>query len=544
MYHGMTHPMECHCIRAVDVPRTSALNAAYLEDFSAVAPFFEYPPTFPSVVRSAGEVQLDPLVRKQVVEVLRVQNRRFGAGAEVEANLDRLAGGAVAIVTGQQVGLFSGPSYTIYKALTALRLAADLSAAGVEAVPVFWLATEDHDLAEINHVFWPTRTGPERLELAGTGSTDGRRVGEVQLGEGVQSLVARAAGMLEGPAAAEIAQALAESYTSGETYSSAFGKLMTRLFSSKGLILLDPMSAELHVLAAPVYRKAIEQQNELRQDLLNRNKALDRAGYHEQVKITDRNTLLFIIVDGKRLPLRVRDQGFGLGSRGMSLDEVLGLLAAAPESFSPNVLLRPVIQDALLPTAAYVAGPSEIAYFAQASVIYRRLLGRMPVIMPRESATLVEPRVARLLRKYNLTLSDVLRGRRHLRSRMEGALLPKALARRLDAGEQSLQKLLRGLRLPVSKLDETLAGAFDTAERKMLYQFGKLRDRTARSMALRSAVFDAHEREIAGALLPEGDLQERSLCFLPLLAAHGAGLLDELTHKIALGGTQHQVLYL
>src|SRR6202043_3692929 len=114
------------------------------------------------------------------------------------------------------------------------------------------------------------------------------------------------AGLLEGPAAAEIAQALAESYTSGETYGSAFGKLMARLFSRRGLILLDPMAAELHVLAAPVYRRALEQQNELRQDLLERNKALERAGYHAQVKITDRNTLLFISIEGKRLPLRVR----------------------------------------------------------------------------------------------------------------------------------------------------------------------------------------------------------------------------------------------
>jgi bacillithiol biosynthesis cysteine-adding enzyme BshC len=540
----MTHPMECHCIPAVDVPRTSALNAAYLEDFSAVAPFFAYPPTFASVVRAAGEARLDPQVRKQVVEVLRGQNRRFGAGAEVEASLDRLASGAVAIVTGQQVGLFSGPSYTIYKALTALRLAADLSAAGVEAVPVFWLATEDHDLAEVNHVFWPTRTGPERLELAVASSAEGRRVGEVQLGEGVKSLVERAAGMLEGPDAAEMANALAQSYGSGETYGSAFGKLMARLFSGKGLILLDPMSDELHTLAAPVYRRALEQQKELQQDLLDRSKALERAGYHAQVKITDRNTLLFISVEGKRLPLRIRDQGFVLGNRGMSLDEALQLFDASPESFSPNALLRPVIQDALLPTAAYVAGPAEIAYFAQAAVTYRRLLGRMPVIMPRESATLVEARVARLLRKYNLEFGDVLRGRRHLRSRMERALLPKALARRLDAGEQSLQKLLRGLRLPVSKLDQSLAGAFDTAERKMLYQFGKLRARAARSLALRSAVLDAHEREIAGALLPEGDLQERALCFLPMLAAHGAGLLDELSRKIAFGGAQHQVLYL
>jgi hypothetical protein len=158
--------------------------------------------------------------------------------------------------------------------------------------------------------------------------------------------------------------------------------------------------------------------------------------------------------------------------------------------------------------------------------------------------TLVEPRVARLLRKYKLEFTDVLRGRGYLRSQMERALLPKALAGRFAAGEQTLRKMLAGLRPPVARLDATLSGAVDTAERKMLYQFSKLRDKAGRASAFRSAVLDTHEREIIGSLFPEGELQERSLCFLPALAAQGPGLLDDLIPRISLGGAQHQVLYL
>ncbi len=278
--------MECHCLPAVDLPHTSPLYANYVQDFTSVERFYAHAPTVEQVSRLAGQVTLDPLLRLGVTDVLRGQNRAFGGDKAVEASLDRFAAGAAVIVTGQQVGLFSGPSYTIYKAATALRLAADLTAAGTPAVAIFWLAAEDHDLAEVNHCYWPTRGEPARLELAPERIAN-RRVGNVPLGEGVTALVERAAGMTEGPARTEVLQALAECYRPGETYSSAFGKLMARIFAGTGLIFLDPMSAELHRLAAPVYRAALEQHGELTKELTDRGKALEQAGYHAQVKVTD-----------------------------------------------------------------------------------------------------------------------------------------------------------------------------------------------------------------------------------------------------------------
>ncbi len=488
-------------------------------------------------------MRLDPALRRGVTEILRRQNRAFGGDKAVDASLDRLAAGAAAIVTGQQVGLFSGPSYTIYKAVTALRLAADLTAAGAPAVAIFWLAAEDHDLAEINHCYWPARGEPARLELPPEGNAKGR-VGNVPLGDAVTALVERAGGMMEGPARKEVLSALAESYRPGETYSSAFGKLMARLFAGTGLILLDPMSAELHRLAAPIYRAALEQHGELTKDLVERSTALEKAGYHAQVKVGGENTLLFVDVAGERTPLRARDGGFALGRRTLSAAEAAKLLADAPEAFSPNALLRPVVQDSLLPTAAYIGGPAEIAYFAQASVVYQRLLARMPVILPRASFTLVEPHAARLLRKYGLELADLFRGQAHLRSKMEQVLLPADLAQRLSDGEKALRELLAGLREPIAKLDATLVGALETAENKILYQFGNLAGKAAHAVAQRSAVLDAHVSELMGSLYPRGELQERSLCFLPALAAQGMGLLEELVGRAAAGGAKHQVLYL
>src|SRR5579863_9421777 len=204
--------MECHCLRAAELPHATPLYAAYVEDFPSVARFYAHAPTSEQVSQLASQVHAYPEMRRAVAEVLRSQNRGFGADAAIEASLERFAAGAAAIVTGQQVGLFSGPAYTIYKAATALRTAADLTAAGTSAVAIFWLAAEDHDLAEVNHCYWPARGEPVRLELpldrsAGGGTVAGR-VGTIALGNGVAPLVERASEMTEGPERAGVVQAL------------------------------------------------------------------------------------------------------------------------------------------------------------------------------------------------------------------------------------------------------------------------------------------------------------------------------------------------
>lgn len=539
----MTAPMECHCLRPDELPQTTKLFATFLDDAGRLPDFFPHPPTPEGIARAAAEVKQDGALRRAVVEVLREQNRGFGADGATQRQLDRLAAGAVAIVTGQQVGLFSGPSYSIYKALTTVRVARQMTERGTDAVPVFWLATEDHDLAEINHCFWATHDRLERLEVSGADAA-GHHVGQVRLGQGVVEAVRAAVAALEGPAAGETARALEESYRSEETFGSAFGKLMAQLFAGQGIVLLDPLDARLHRLAAPVYRRALEENPELIRDLLARSKQLERAGYHSQVRVVGRSTLLFLNVAGQRVPLRQRNAAFVAGHKDFSARELLETIERAPEAVTANVLLRPVVQDTLLPTAAYVGGPAEVAYLAQAEVVYRRLLGRMPAVVPRASFTLVEPHLARLLKKYGLALRDIFRGRQHLRAGMQRAFLPKSLAARFSSGEKTLRRMLTGLREPLGALDKTLLGALDTADRKMLYQFLHLRGKAAHAENFRTGLLDTHQRQLTDSLYPHHSLQERTLCFLPLLARHGPALLAELSERAALGATQHQVLFL
>jgi bacillithiol synthase len=531
--------MESQCLPLRDLPHITKLHSLYHEDFSRVSEFYAHPPTLDGLRSSAAQVRLDPATRAAVVAALRDENRSFGRGAildpSVAINLDRLAAGAVAIVTGQQVGLFTGPSYSIYKALTAIRAARELSAAGFDAVPIFWLASEDHDLAEVDHCFWPLRSGLERLAWQGvpdsSSESAGRSVGAIALGESIAAVVSSAAQALDGPDAENISSALSESYRPGETFSSAFGKLLSRVLHGRGLILIDPREPRLQSLAAPVYRRALAENSALIRDLTARNKALDRAGLHAQVRVAASGTLLFTAVNGRRTALRAKNGGFAAGDAVLSFAQLEAALEKSPGEFSANVLLRPVVQDSLLPTAGYVAGPAEAAYYAQSAVVYQRLLGRMPVILPRASFTLVEPRVARLLRKYHLEVRDLFRGRQHVHARLERESVPRELARHFSTGDKNLRRYLARLRRPITKLDPTLAGALSTAERKMLFQLEKLRGKAGRAADLRENLLDAHEQTLRDALYPHRGLQERSLCLLPFLARHGESLLDELDRR-------------
>jgi bacillithiol synthase len=520
--------MESQCIPFREIPQTTNFFTSYLEDFRRVASYYGHPPTEGGIDAAAREIRLEAAVRREVVDVLREQNRRFGAGPATEENLERLSSGAVAIVTGQQVGLFSGPAYSLYKAVSAVRCAEEATRRGMDAVPIFWLATEDHDLAEVNHSIWNTRNGLVRYDLPADEGLSGRRVGEVTLGEAVESVVAIASQNLEGPFVTEIDNALRESYTRGETYGSAFGKLFTRLLRGRGIIFIDPLDRRLHRLAIPVYQRAIAEAESLRGALVARSSELDQAGLHAQVKVTRETTLLFYNVDGHRYPLRNRNGSFSAGKSALSREELLALVEKVPEDFTPNALLRPIVQDTLLPTAAYIGGPAEIAYMAQANVVYKAILGRMPAILPRASFTVVEPAVANLLHKYGLDVRDIFRGRQQFRGLMETKSLPKALARRFERDEKALRRLLHAYEGPLERLDPTLLGVLQNSERKMLYQFGKLRGKAARAENFRTGVLDRHERILSDSLYPQRGLQERSLCPLPLLASYGLGLIDDL----------------
>ena len=519
--------MECRILPFRQLPHQSKLFLRFLDNFSSVKQFYGHPPTIVAVKKAARSVEYPRGRRAEVTEILRQQNAALGAGEATRANLDRLANGAVAVVSGQQVGLFGGPAYAIYKAVSAIQIAQEVIRAGVDAVPVFWMATEDHDLDEVRTSTWFHQGKLMRFELPGNGDA-GQPVGQIALGAQVVEMVHESSKILTATGGEFVAGIFRESYGAQETYGSAFGKLFARLFAEQGLILLDPLDARLHRVGVDVLRKSAEQREELNSALLGRGKELDKAGFAAQVKVTARSSLIFSMANGTRRPIAVSGAKFVCGEQSWAREELIQAVQAEPEKFSPNALLRPVLQDFLLPTAAYIAGPAEIAYFAQAEVIYKQLLGRMPVILPRAAFTIMDAKAEKLLRRYGLKVEDVWRGSQELRGKMETSSVPLTLGKNFDKTVIESTRMLARLKKQIVRLDATLGGAVETAQKKIAFQLEKLKRKTGKAQALKSGLIATHQEFLESLLYPHKVLQSRELCFLPFLATWGMGGLKEL----------------
>jgi bacillithiol synthase len=515
--------MDCRALEPQQLPHTSKLFRDYLEHFPKVQSFYGHEPSLKAVVQYSKKLDFPQERRTAVADILRAQNTLYGGGTETFKNLDRLRDGAFAVVSGQQVGLFGGPAFSFYKALSAIQTARELSEKGIDAVPVFWMATEDHDVDEVRHVNWFHEGELQEFSLPRP-PEDAVPVGRIRLGPEVHGLVARAQPLL-GQTYGDL---LHETYTPEATYSSAFAAMFARIFEDQGLILLDPLDEQLHRLATPVLRDALLRRDELNDSLLRRGKELEHAGYEVQVKVTSHSTLLFSLADGKRQVITASNSGFSSGSFAMPQEDWLRMLEDAPENFSPNALFRPVIQDFLLPTIAYFGGPAEIAYFAQSSVLYQDLLGRMPVLLPRSDFTLVDPKAERILKKYGLDVEDVWRGSEKLRNRMYNSAVPKKLAHQFDENLHDIEKSMKKLHKSIAKVDPTIQGTIARAEKRIRYQVEKLRHKTGAALDRHDKVIAKHQAFLENLLFPAKELQSRQLCFLPFLARWGSGGLREL----------------
>ena len=524
--------MKVQCLPFNQIPHTTRLFSDFLAWTPSVHPFYSRPPHFREWVKNeASRVHYDSARRQRVAAVLKRQNEAWGASTKTLENIERLRTGAFAAVTGQQVGLFGGPAFSLYKALTAIKLAEEAITAGVDCVPVFWLATEDHDLQEVSHVALPGQDGsPQELTLAAHSQPD-VPVSTVVLGEEIKQPLALAASLFgEGP----ITNLLAECYREGETLGNAFARLFTRLFGEWGVILLDASDPELHQIVEPIYRAAAERAVELDESLLNRGKALEDAGYQQQVKVTESSTLLFALREGARVPVHRRANGgvgghdFLIGEEQISRGELLRRIAAEPHHFSANVLLRPVVQDYLLPTLAYTGGAAEVAYFGQAAVVYEALLGRVTPIIPRFSTSIIEAKPKALLERYGLGLLDVVHGPEALLQRLARQALPQELQAAFDNAGASVEKSLAAIRDLLERLDKTLVDAANNAGAKMRHQLEALRARTARAEVRQSEVLERHAHLLSHALYPNKALQEREIAGIYFVARYGVEFLTQL----------------
>ena len=538
--------MKSECLPFSQIPHTTKLFTDFLSYSPKVREFYPHSPRFSEWFRDEhAALNYDAARRERVCAALERQNAAWDASPKTMENIARMKAGASAVVTGQQVGLFGGPLFSLFKALTAVKLAEQASDAGVDCVPVFWLATEDHDLEEIDHV---TVLGGDWALHSVAAQTTGKLnapVGTIKFGNEIEEATSQVTELL---GESEINDVLREAYRSGETFGTAFARLFSQLFSDWGVILLDASDPELHRIAEPIYRTAIECTSDLDSKLEARGKALEAAGYHQQVKVTPSSTLLFTLSDGARVPIHRQAGGesatigFVIGEQEVSQADLLNRISSAPETFSPNVLLRPVIQDYLLPTLAYAGGAAEIAYFAQVGEVYQTLLGKITPIIPRFSGTILEAKPKALLERFKLRLTDVFRGLEPLREALAEQAMAETLQKSFDAAETALQNVMTPIRESLTSLDKTLVESATTAESKMLYQLRGLRSKAARAELKQSEVLQRKAEILSNMLYPNKSLQEREIGGIYFLGKHGPDFLRELHDAIQTDCLDHQIL--
>lgn len=552
--------MDTECYPISTLPGMTALFRGFMEMSPSLDPA-NLRRWYPADPHSMQWASSSPVLRDEqrirLAEALAAQAHGFAAGPAALANIESLRQGAAAVVTGQQVALFGGPLMTLLKAATAIRKAQDATqASGRKHVPIFWMASEDHDLAEADQVTFLTGTRERaRVETLRLELQPGRPVpvGALHVEGGGASGLKRLESVLDRACEllgwAPLCDQLRQCYAPGATMASAFGRLLSQIFAAQGLVVMDASSRSFHAMGGSVLRAALERADELWEALLNRSQELQAAGYHAQVLVTADHSLLFLLdpETGARLPLRRSAKGeWRAGSRSYTTAELLEVLFTEPERLSPNALLRPVFQDAILPTAAYVGGPAEVAYFAQSEVLYRNILRRVTPVLPRMMATLVEPAMAKTLAAHELTLPQVLAAKTatELAQRLGARAMPIEGKRRVAAAGNSLETELRALTSYMASLSADLGRAADVSASKMLYQMNRLRRMIANFEVQKQSSLSKHALALMLNLYPEGHLQERLIAGVWFLARYGEDLPALLIRHAAGERAGHQVVYL
>ena len=530
----------------------SNLFLDYVTDFEKVRRFYSRDFRNNGDYTSAIEaIDKRPVDRATLTSVLFEQNTSFASPPRTFDNISLLGKQTTyAVVTGQQVGLFGGPLYTAFKTITAIKLARALKQKfpSLDFVPVFWIEGEDHDFPEMNNIGLPDRDGKlVKIEYLPGGVMPDRNVGAVgemvfdasidqthrQVGDTLQKTEFTDALLVR----------LKECYAAGRTFNQSFAAWMNFLFGQEGLVFVSSNNARLKRVLSPLFEAELSQFPATSQRVIQQSAELEHS-YHAQVKAKSIN--LFLFHKGGRYLIEPREKDFSLkGTRHfLERDELIRIARETPELLSPNVILRPIAQDILLPTLAYVAGPSEVAYQAQLTPVYEHLNVTHPVIYPRASASFVEERLVRAMEKYNLQLLDFFGDINSITSKVLEQISEVKLDEIFGNATRQVHDALNELKFGLKEVDPTLLGALETAASKVDINIGVLKEKAVAAQKRRNETAMRQIEKAANGLLPNGSLQEREVNILHFLNRYGPDLVQWLTQELDISGFKHQILAL
>ena len=477
-----------------------------------------------------------------VASVLERQNAAWDAG---DASALRKPGTLV-VVTGQQLGLFGGPLYTLYKALTTVQLARRLSSElGRTVLPVFWLEGADHDLDEIAALTLLRSGAVNSLRYRGHGLPEAGNLGSVgrlSFTEDIQRIRDELRRTL---APTEFSSAVLDeyfaAYREGTSFMEAFAQSLAALFRGTGLVLVNPEVPELKQLATALFKRELRDHRTTTALIEEASGALEHA-YHAQIRARPTNLFVngsqgreAIVPNGRDFVLRTSGRRFSQKALQAHMD-------AAPQLFSPNVALRPLLQDTLLPTVAYVAGPGEVSYFAQLRRLYAWAGIPMPIIYPRASVTIVESKVQRFLQKHSLGVADLGDDLERVFQRL--VLSSTDVEAMFEEASHRIERAIYRLRPGVEGVDPTLGRSAEAAQTSMQKQLAKLKSRAIRAEKRKHDELRSQLERARHNLYPGGKLQERALPALYFLNKYGPGFLERLHEQVSLETTRHQVVCL
>jgi bacillithiol synthase len=509
----------------------------YVAGRQAAVRFFGSAPGDPlAFTRKAAEVdgRLTPGMRVRVTDAITASSDRAAS------KLERvLAGDGYVVTTGQQPGLLLGPLYTTHKLLSCIRLAAELEAHLDRPVaPLFWIASDDHDWAEANHVHLVS-AGNDLIRLALGGEAE-----DPPRGLRYRKLGPDAAGMLEELEAAlppsefadRVVRDVRGSYHPGRPVAEAYRDLLLRWFGDLDFLVVDAGHPDVKVHSREVLAAELRQHARHEASLLERTRALESAGYHAQVPILPGAANVFLDSPAGRDRLVAEDGTWHLRHSGERFETgaLEALLGAEPERFSPNVLLRPIVESHLLPTLAYVAGPGEVAYLAQTEPLFRSHGVDMPVVVPRRSVLLVEGKVRKVLDKFHLEPAAVRRPIHELAADVLQDEVPEEIRDTVAGLRHAIEEGYQRLEGPVTAIDATLERPLRSARNESLAPLHDVERRIMQHLKQRNATGLQQLEKARTNLFPGGVPQERVLSLVQYLVRYGPGLPGAILESLAL----------
>jgi bacillithiol synthase len=525
---------------AVDLrrfPWVKKLAADYAFQYSALAPFFSGDPASPaSWTPAIARAQQHPRQRAELSRILSAQLERRQAPQAARDAAARLAdANTVAIVTGQQAGLFGGPLFTLYKALTAVKLAARVSDDhGVPAVPVFWVESEDHDWDEVASVSVLDHDQQHRtISLPAPDGAGQRPISQITLGGDINATISELAATLPPTEfTSELMDDLKRTYSPGVTMSDAFARLADRVLGDLGVVVFECSDRAAKTLVKDIFAHELTHPGRTWALAEEAGKRLAAGGYHTQVDGSSHSGTALFRIDGARSQIAADARGLDAEAR------------ARPETFSPNVLLRPIVQDALFPTVCYVSGPNELAYLAQLRDVYEHFGVPMPLVLPRSSATVIDSAAARFLEKNDVPFEALQARDEAALNRLLAASLPESVDRALTDADKTIEEKMAAIIASVPTIDATLEGAAKSTLGKLQHDLTTLRGKVISAAKKRDDTLRRQFLRAQAQAFPDGIPQERALGSVALLNRYGPALVKSLVHELPLDPGHHWVMTL